>query len=78
MTVATFNGNPTSTIISSYNLTNVSDEADLIAFYTELSSLVCSMPQQLSHYRWRQECTNKLNKKVNNKFNLHNSSNRNE
>ena len=43
--VAMFNGNPSTTIISSYRPTNVSDEMDLIAFYNELSSLVCSIPK---------------------------------
>ena len=43
MMVATFNGNPSATIISCYSLINVSEETDLIAFYNELSSLVRSM-----------------------------------
>ena len=33
MTVATFNGNPSATIITCYNPTNVSEKTDLIAFY---------------------------------------------
>ena len=40
MMVATFNGNPSATIISYYSPTNVSEETELIAFYDELSSLV--------------------------------------
>ena len=44
MMVATFNGNPSSTIIC-YSLTNASDETGLIAFYNELSSLVRSIPK---------------------------------
>ena len=43
--VATFNGNPRVTIISSYSPTNVSEETELIAFYNELSSLVRSIPK---------------------------------
>ena len=39
MMVATFNGNPRATIISCYS----SEETELIAFYDELSSLVCSI-----------------------------------
>ena len=42
MMVATFNGN-SSTTISCYSPTNVSEETDNIAFYKELSSLVCSI-----------------------------------
>ena len=45
MMVATFNGNPSTTIISCYSPTNVSEETDLIVFYNELSSLVCSIPK---------------------------------
>ena len=40
--VATFNGNPSATIIC-YSPTNISEEIDLIAFYNELSSLVHNM-----------------------------------
>ena len=40
MMVATFNGNPSATIISSNTPTNFSEENDLIVFYNELSSLV--------------------------------------
>ena len=45
MIVATFNGNPRTTIISYYSLTNVSEETELIAFYDELSSLAGSTPK---------------------------------
>ena len=40
MMAATFNGYLSTTIISCYSPTNVSDEKDLIVFYDELSSLV--------------------------------------
>ena len=43
MMVATFNGNPSATIISCYCPINVSEETDLIAYYNELSSLVRSI-----------------------------------
>ena len=43
--VATFNGNPSATIISCYSPTNVSEETELITFYNELSSFVCSIPK---------------------------------
>ena len=45
MMVATFNGNPSATVMSCYSPTNVSEETDLITFYNELSSLVCSIPK---------------------------------
>ena len=45
MMVATFNINPSTTTISCYSPKNSSDETDLITFYSELSSLVCSIPK---------------------------------
>ena len=45
MMVATFNGNPRATIISCYSPINISEETELIAFYAELSSLVCNIPK---------------------------------
>ena len=45
MRVATFNGNPSATIISCCSSTNVSEETDLIAFYNELSSLDHCIPK---------------------------------
>ena len=45
MMAATFNGNPKATIFSWYNPTNVSEETELVAFYNELSSLVCIIPK---------------------------------
>ena len=45
MMVATFNGNPSATIICCYSSTNESEETELIAFYDELSSLVRSIPK---------------------------------
>ena len=42
---ATFNGNPTATIIC-YSPTNVSEKTELIAFYDELSSLMRSIPKR--------------------------------
>ena len=76
MMVATFNGNPSTTIISCNSPTNVREETELIAFYDELSSLVRSIPKHnvlviggdINAY---------INKNRNHKFSLHNSSNRN-
>ena len=43
--IATFNGNPHTSVISCYSPTNVSEEQDVIVFYDELSSLVRSIPK---------------------------------
>ena len=43
--VATFHGNPESTLISCYNPTNIADEQEVIDFYDYLSSFVCSVPK---------------------------------
>ena len=40
MMVATFNGNPSTTIISCYNPTNATNETDFVAFNNKLSSLI--------------------------------------
>ena len=37
MIVATFNGNPSTTIISGYSAININEETDLISFYNDLS-----------------------------------------
>ena len=75
MMVATCNGNPSTMIISCYSPTNACDETDLITFYNELSSLVHCIPKHniliISGGMDAQ-----IGKNVNNKFSLHNSSNR--
>lgn len=43
--IATFNGNPKTTVISCYSPTNASDEADVNDFYQQLSSLINSIPK---------------------------------
>ena len=68
MIVATFNGNLRATIISCYSPTNVSEETELVAFYDELYSLVCSIPKHNVLV---------IGKNGNNKYSLHNTSNRN-
>ena len=75
--VATFNGNLSATIISCYSPSNVNEEMNLIAIYNELSSLVCSI---LKHNVLIivGDMNAQIGKNVNNKFSLHNSSNRNE
>ena len=73
---ATFNGNPSSTIISCYSPTNVREETDLIAFYKELSPLVRSNPK-LNVLVIRGGMNALFVKNVNHKHSLHNSTNRN-
>ena len=75
--VASFNSNPSTTIISSYCPANASDETDLITFYNVLSSLVRSIPKHnfliIGEYMNAQ-----IVKNENNKFNLYTSLNRNQ
>ena len=73
--VATFNGNPSTTIISCYSPSNVSDETDHIAFDNELSSLVCSISEHVLIIG--EDMNAQIGKNVNNKFSLQNTSNRN-
>ena len=76
MIVATFNDIPRATKISCYSPTNLSEETELIAFYDQLSSLVRSIPKynvlviggNMNAPIW---------KSGNNKYSLHNTSNRN-
>ena len=75
--VATFNGNASTTIISCNSLTNVKNEADLIPFYNELSSLFRSIPKQ-NVLIISGDMNAQISKNVYNKFSLHNSSNKNE
>ena len=74
--VATFNGNPSATIISCYNPTNVSEETDFVTFYNELFSLVPSIPKH-NILVIGGDMNAQIGKNVNHKFSLHNSSNRN-
>ena len=74
--VATFNGNPSATIISCYRPTNVSEETELIAFYDELSSLIRSIPKHNVHVI-SGDMNDQIWKNGNHKFSLYNSSNRN-
>ena len=69
--VATFNGNPSTTIISCYSPTNVSDEMDLNIFNNELSSFVRSIPKHKVLIIGG-DMNAQIGKNVNNKFSLHN------
>ena len=73
---ATFNGNPRATIISCYSPTNVSAETKLVTFYKELSSLVRSIPKHNMLVIGR-DMNAQIRKSRNNKYSLHNTSNRN-
>ena len=74
--VATFNGNPNTTIIFCHSPINVSEETDLIAFYSELYSLLRSIPKH-NVLVMGGDMTAQIGKNVNNKFSLLKSSNRN-
>ena len=76
MMVATFNGNPSATIISCYSPTSVSEETELIAFYDELSSLVCSILKD-NILVIGGDMKAQIGKNANHKYSLHNLSNRN-
>ena len=72
---ATFNGNSRATIIC-YSPTNVSEETELVAFYDELSSLVRSI-QKRSVLVIGGDMNAQIGINRNNKYTLHNTSNRN-
>ena len=76
MMAATFNGNPKATIISSYSPTNVSEETELVTFYEQLSSLIRSIPKH-NLLVIGGDMNAQIGKNRNNKYSLHNTSNRN-
>ena len=76
MMAATFNGNPKDSIISCYSPTNVSEETELVTFYEELSSLVRSIPKH-NLLVIGGDMNAQIGKNGNNKYSLHNTSNRN-
>ena len=76
MMAATFNGNPRATIISCYSPTNDSEETELVTFYDELSSLVRSIPKH-NMLVIGGDMNAQIGKNGNNKYSLHNTSNRN-
>ena len=76
MMAATFNGNPRATIISYYSTTNVSEETEQVTFYEELSSLVRSIPKH-NLVVIDGDMNAQIGKNRNNKYSLHNKSNRN-
>ena len=72
-----FNGNPGTTIISWYNLTNASDETKIITFYSELSFLVRYIPKH-NVLIISEDLNAQIGKDENDEFLWHNSSNRNK
>ena len=76
MMAATFNRNPKATIISCYSPTNVSEETELVTFYEELSSLVRSIPKH-NLLIIGGDMNAQIGKNRNNKYSLHNTSDRN-
>ena len=76
MMAATFNDNPKPTIISCYSPSNVSEETELVTFYEELSSLVRSIPKH-NLLVIGGDMNAQIGKNRNNKYSLHNTSNRN-
>ena len=74
MMATTFNGNPKATIIC-YSPTNVSEETELVTFYEELSSLVRSIPKH-NLLVIGGDMNAQIGKNRNNKYSLHNTSNR--
>ena len=76
MMSATFNGNHRATIISCYSPTNVCEETELVTFYDELSSLVRSIPKH-NLLIIGGDMNAQIEKNRNNKYSLHNTSNRN-
>ena len=75
---AMFNTNLSTTIISCYSATDVSDETDFITFDNELSSLslICCIRKHKVLIN-SGDMNAQIGKDKNNKFSLHNSSNRN-
>ena len=63
-------------MISCYSPTNVSEETELVAFYDELFSLVCTIPK-LNLLVIGGDMNAPKGKNGNNKYSLHNTSNRN-
>ena len=76
MMAATYNGNSKATIISCSNPTNVSEDTELVTFYDELSSLVRNIPKH-NLLVIGGDMNAQIGKKRNNKYSLHNTSNRN-
>ena len=70
MMVATFNADPSTTIISRYSPNNINEETGLIALYNVLLSLVRCIPKhKVLIISWGMNA--QIGKNVNNNFSLH-------
>ena len=76
MMAVTFNSNPRATIISCYSPNNVSEETKLVTFFEELISLVRNIPKH-NLLVIGGDMNAKIGKNRNNKYSIHNTSNRN-
>ena len=74
--IATFNGNPETTIISCYSPTNVADEDIVTQFYDELSSLIRDVPKH-NLLLIGGDFNAQLNAENNKSFSFHDQTNRN-
>ena len=74
--VATFHGNPNTTIISCYSTTNISEELEVEQFYMELASLTRQIPKQ-NMLVIGGDFNAQLGKLNNSKFSYHTNANRN-
>ena len=72
MIIATFDGNPTTTVISCYSPTNTSEEETVTEFYQQLSSLVRRIPKHNVVL-----IGGDINAQIGNEFLFHSHTNRN-
>ena len=74
--VATFHGYPEPTLISCYSPTNIADEQEVIDFYDDLSSLICSVPKH-NVLIIRGDLNAQIGQSIHHKFRYYYRSNRN-
>ena len=74
--IATFHGNPETTLISCYSPTNIADEQKVINVYDDLSSLVRSVPKH-NVLIVGGDLNAQIGQSIHHKFTYHHSSNRN-
>ena len=80
MIAATFNGNPRARIISCYSPTNVSEESELVTFCDETELVTISLVRNIPKHNVLvigRDMNAQIGKNWNNKYSLHNTSNRN-
>ena len=74
--VTTFHGNPEPILISCYSPTNIADEQEVIDFYDDLSSLICSVPKH-NVLIIRGDLNAQIGQSIHHKFRYYYRSNRN-